>query len=113
MIGGNNLVKNNDAGANKDDGNGKNGFLVNGANNALESNRANANAQDGFNLSAGANKLKSNQSNQSGPGSSKENGLCEYRFADGSTLDQGGNKKDSANFVGTGNPKRYATGCYE
>ena len=113
VIGSDNNIKNNDAGANKGDGNGGSGFVVSGGNNTIDSNRANANAQDGFKISAGANKLKSNQSNQGSQGGTKENGLCEYRFADGSTLDQNGNKKDNVNFVGTGSPKRYAAGCFE
>ena len=113
VIGSDNLIKNNDAGSNKGDGNGGSGFVVTGGNNALESNRANANVLDGFNISAGANKLKSNQSNQGSQGGTKENLLCEYRFADASTLDQNGNKKDNVNFVGTGSPKTYAAGCFE
>lgn len=113
VTGNNNLVKNNDAGDASGNGNAGSGFVVNGANNTLDSNRANGNTLDGFNISAGANKLKSNQSNQTAQGGTKENKLCEYRFADGSSLDQNGNKEDNAAFAGTGSPKKYAAGCFE
>jgi uncharacterized repeat protein (TIGR01451 family) len=97
-------------------GNGGDGFHVEGSSNLLDSNVSNANNAVGINIASAAgigNMLKKNESNQSGPNGTKENGGAEYCFGNATTLDQGGNKKDSANFVGVGSPKKYATGCYE
>jgi uncharacterized repeat protein (TIGR01451 family) len=97
-------------------GNGVDGLHVEGNSNLLDSNVSNGNRAVGiiFASRVGTNNmLKNNESNQSGPGGTKENGGAEYCFGNATTLDQGGNKKDSAKFVGVGSPKRYAAGCYE
>jgi len=97
-------------------GNGVDGFHVEGGSNVLDSNVANGNRAVGINFASAAgtnNILKKNESNQSGPAGTKENDGAEYCFGNATTLDQGGNKKDSAKFVGVGSPKKYATGCYE
>jgi len=110
-----NKITKTDAG-DRSKGNGGDGFHVEGSSNLLDSNVSNANAKVGINLFSAAgnnNMLKKNESNQSGPGGTKENDGAEYCFQNGTTLDQGGNKKDGSNFVGVGNPKKYAMGCYE
>jgi hypothetical protein len=108
--GGFNQITKSDAG-DRGKPNGLDGFHVEGSSNTLDSNRANANGQDGFDIGAGGNRLKNNQSNQGSAGGSKANAVCQYNFADGSTLDLNGNKKNNAGFAGTGSPKKYTTGC--
>ena len=110
--------------------NGQDGFKVAGTKNTLEENTANRNGValgsagctasnvggDGFDISGGTssapNNLKKNKSNESANGGVDENKSCEYRLA-GTVRDQGDNKRDNANFVGTGNPKTYTAGNYE
>ncbi len=115
IIGNGNFLKGNRAG-DTGKGNAGDGFHVEGSNNVLDSNRANANSGDGFDFARAAgtnNSLKANKSNETGNNGNKENGGCEYRFAESTSLDAGSNKIDNANFVGVGAPKRYAAGCYE
>lgn len=111
--GSNNTVKNNAAGSDNNTGNGQAGIKVVGGNNTLDSNKTNDNGGVGIDVVGAGNKLKSHQSNQTSPGGNKENTGCEYRFADGTTQDQGGNKKDTASFAGGLSGPRYAAGCYE
>jgi hypothetical protein len=111
--GSNNRISSNAGGSDKGKGNGQAGLKIVGGGNTLTSNIANANGGVGFDLVGASNKLKSNQSNQTSQGGNKENTGCEYRFADNSTVDQGSNKKDTANFVGTLSGPKYAAGCYE
>ncbi len=115
IVGNTNTLTTNRAG-DSGSGNGGDGFNISGIGNTLDGNRSNANDLTGFNFSSAAgtgNKLKNNKSNEGAQGSSKENGGCEYNFAESTSLDQGGNKKNNANFVGTGTPKKYLAGCYE
>jgi hypothetical protein len=115
LKGNSNKVTKTDAG-DRSKGNGADGFHVEGSSNLLDGNVSNGNSAVGINFASAAgtnNMLKKNESNQSGPGGTKENGGAEYCFAESTTLDQGGNKKDGANFVGVGSPKRYVAGCYE
>ena len=109
--GDNNLIKGNSVGS-RGDGNTKAGIKVAGDGNTLDSNSANANGGVGFDIAGTGNTLKNTQSDQS-PGGNKENAGCEYRFANNTTLDQGGNKKDTLSFVGQLPGPRYAAGCYE
>jgi len=111
--GANNTIKSNSAGSDKGKGNGQSGLRVVGGGNTLDSNVANANGGVGFDLAGAGNKLKSNQSNQTSQGGKDENTGCEYRFADSTTVDQGGNKKDNASFAGTLSGSKYAAGCFE
>ena len=114
LVNGNsNTIKSNAAGSDKGKGNGQAGIKVVGGSNTIDSNTANANGGVGLDLVGASNKLKSNQSDQTSQGGNKENTLCEYRFADNTTLDQGGNKKDTVNFVGGLSGPKYAAGCYE
>lgn len=110
-----NTITNNAAGSDKGKGNILDGFKVVGNGNTVESNRANANGGVGFDILGANNKLKGNQSNQTANGGAKENVAQEYCFADGTTQDLTGNKKDTLSFIGTiaGAPKKYAAACYE
>jgi len=116
IIGNTNTLTSNRAG-DTGSGNSGDGFNISGNSNLLAGNRSNANLGNGFDFSSATgtgNKLKNNRSNESPQGRrSKENGLCEYNFAESTTLDLRGNKKDDANFVGVGVPKKYPAGCYE
>jgi uncharacterized repeat protein (TIGR01451 family) len=115
LKGNSNKIVKTDAG-DRSKGNGIDGFHVEGSSNLLDSNVSNANSAVGINFAGAAgtnNMLKKSESNQSGQGGTKENDGAEYCFGNATTLDQGGNKKDSANFVGVGNPKKYAQGCSE
>jgi len=107
---------NNTVSGNQSNQNGGDGFKVEGNFNALTDDKANSNGGIGFDILGAGNTLKGNQSNQSAQGGSKENGGCEYNFAGNTTVDLGGNKKDTLNFIGTIPPpptRRYAAGCYE
>jgi parallel beta-helix repeat protein len=106
-----NTIKGNTAGTVKGKGNGQAGLKIVGGGNTLDNNTANANGGVGFDLVGPDNKLRGNQANQS-QGGNKVNTGCEYRFADDSTLDQGGNKKDTATFAGGLPGPRYTAGCY-
>lgn len=100
--------------SNKGNGNTGDGFTVTGNSNDVRGNEANSNGGQGFDVSGTNNQLRSNQANRSPQGGPKENGSCEYSFANSTTQDFGGNKMDNVNFVGTiaGSPKRFAAGCY-
>jgi YDG domain-containing protein/MBG domain-containing protein len=110
--GGTNTIKSNTAGTVKGKGNGQAGLRVVGQSNTLDSNTANANGGAGFDIVGTGDRLKGNRANQSQSGN-KENTACEYRFADNTTLDQGGNKKGTASFVGGLPGPQYPAGCYE
>jgi hypothetical protein len=110
-VGGNsNLIK-----SNKAIDNNTHGFLITGDVNDIRGNEARINGEIGFDVTGTDNMLKGNRSNRSAQDGSKENDSCEYSFANSTTQDLSGNRKDTANFVGTipGSPKRYAEGCYE
>jgi hypothetical protein len=134
VTGGSNPIKSNTAGSSAGKGNTGAGFKITGSNNTLDSNQANYNGSGfkvngnantltsnvansnfgiGFDLNGADNRLQNDQSNQGAQGGSKENAGCEYKFADGTTFDLGGNKKDKQAFAGAGAPKRYPAGCNE
>jgi parallel beta-helix repeat protein len=111
--GGSNTIKSNAAGSDKAKGNGQAGIRVVGGANTLDGNAVNANGGVGIDVAGAGTKLKNNQANQASAGGTKENGGCEYRFADSTTQDQGSNKKDTVSFVGGLSGPKYAAGCYE
>ena len=110
-----NTITNNAAGSDKGKGNTLHGFKVVGNGNTVWSNKANANGGVGFDILGANNKLKDSQSNQTANGAAKENTAQEYCFANSTTQDLTGNKKDTLSFIGTiaGAPKKYAAACYE
>ena len=111
ISGDSNTIKGNTAGSAMGKGNGRDGLKVAGDGNTLNGNSAIANGTAGFDIVGSGNKLKNNSASQTLGGPQGNNG-CEYRFADNTTGDQGGNKKDGASFVGTLSGPRYAAGCY-
>ena len=116
ISGDNNTIKKNKVGDKNKGGNGlanvagsRDGIRVTGKTNLLEENTVSANKGYGIYI-AGAtstgNKLKNNKGNAENSGSTSENGQAEYKF-DVAIVNQGGNKKDNANFTTT------AAGTYE
>lgn len=111
--GSNNSISNNAAGSDQGKGNNQDGIKVVGGTNTLDGNVTNANKGDGVDISGTGNKLKNHQSNQGAAGSTKENVGAEYRFANSTTVDLSGNKRNNASFTGTLSGPKFASGTYE
>ena len=115
ITGNSKLIQNCVAG-DKSKGNLGDGFVISGKSNTLDGNTANANGAvgntntgRGFYIKGSAstgNKLKNNKSNTTSSGGTNENASFEYKF-EAAITDQGGNKKDNANFTS------IAIGTYE